>query len=271
MIERNEISSDPDATLVRPLFDEEATETARPVVPLAANSAASATSALPGGAYSTSWRRSWPWALIVVSVIAGSVIGVIGLSFYQKRRIDSTSAATQVGPPPPASPESSPSQPEPSPNVAAAETIELPSVIPAREDKVIDGAEGVAESTPSDTPARRAERETEAARSTKTTDETRNRAASDDDDEDDAAPTTRERASRNRDDKPEQEATRPRRAGNVESETSADDQINAEDDPGPRRIDRVRDIFTGDQPRRENRRRERLGRRGERLPEDTPR
>lgn len=270
MIERNEISSDPDATLVRPLFDDEATETARPVVPLAANIAASAASALPGGAYSMGRRRSWPWALIVVSVIAGSVIGVVGLSFYQKRRVDSASAATQVEQPL-APPESSPSQPEPSPNVAAVDAVDLPSVIPAREDKVIDGAEGVAESTLSDdTAARRTKRETEAERRAKRTDETRNREVSDDD-EDDAAPTTRERANRNSDDGPEQQgATRPRRAGNVEPETRTDEQTNAEDGPGPRRIDRVRDIFTGSQPRLENRRRERLRRRGERLPEDIP-
>ncbi|HVF86778.1 MAG TPA: hypothetical protein VM866_04280 [Pyrinomonadaceae bacterium] len=271
MIERNEISSDQDATLVRPLFDEEATETARPVVPLAANIAASATSALSGGAYSTSKRRSWPWALVVVSVIAGSVIGVVGLSFYQKRRIDSASTATQVEPQS-AAPEFSPSQPGPSPNVATVDTVELPSVIPAREDKVIDGAEGVADPAPTLTPARRAEREAEAARSTKITDETRNRAASDDDDEDDTVRTTRERAGQNTDDEPEQGATRPRRAGNVEQETRTDDQPNAEDDPGPRRVDRVRDIFTGSQPGRENRRRrrERLERRGERLPDDIP-
>ena len=268
MIERNEISSDPDATLVRPLFDDEATETARPVVPLAANIAASAASALPGGAYSTSRRRSWPWALIVVSVIAGSVIGVVGLSFYQKRRVDSASAATQVEQPL-ATPESSPSQPEPSPNVAAVETIELPTVIPAREDRVMYGAEGVAEPAPSPTPARRAERETEAERGAKTTDETRNTTALDDD-EDNTVPTTRERANRNSDDGPEQGATRPRRAGNVEQETRTDEQTDAEDDPGPRRVDRVRDIFTGDQPRLENRRRERLRRRGERLPADIP-
>ncbi|HVF28853.1 MAG TPA: hypothetical protein VM943_11465 [Pyrinomonadaceae bacterium] len=266
MIERNEISSDPDATLVRPLFDEEATETARPVVPLAANVAVSTTGALPGGAYSTSKRRSWPWALIVVSVIAGSVIGVVGLNFYQKRRINSTSAATQVEPA--ASPESSPSQPEPSPNVAVVDAVELPSVIPAREDKVIADAEGVAESTLSDTAARRTERETEAERRAKRTDERRSRAASSS--SSDAAPTTRERANKDTDDEPEQEATRPRRAGNIEPETSADEQMNAEDGPGPRRIDRVRDIFTGSQPRLENRRRERLRRRGERLPEDIP-
>jgi hypothetical protein len=265
MIEQNEFSSDPDTTLVRPLFDDEATETARPVVPLAADTAASPMSVSSVGAYSTGRRRSWPWALVVISVIAGSVIGVIGLSFYQKRRIDTTSAQIESLP---ASPESSPSLPEPTPNIATVEAVELPSVIPAREDKVIDGVEGVAESAP----ARRTERETEAERSAKRTVETRNRAASDDDEEDDAAPATRERVNRNRDDEPEQGATRPRRAANVEQETSTDEQTNAEDNPGPRRVDRVRDIFTGGQPGRENRRRrgERLGRRGERLPDDIP-
>lgn len=249
MIERKEMVQDLDTTLVRPLFDDAAAESARPVVPLAA-----------GGGYPAGQRRSWLWALVITSAIVGSVLGVLGVGFYQRRRAADVPTATRVEPTP--EPPAFPS-PSPTPEVVAVVETSEPSPAPATEESsLVEDAEEIPETTPTQPPARR-----DARPGAKKADEM-NRPSSDDD-EDDARPA-RERVDENGDDEPEGGATRPRRARQVEPQDAPDDQTNGEDDPGPRRVDRVRDIFTGDQTRREQRRRERLRRRGERLPEDFP-
>ncbi len=97
---------DPDATLVTttPLFDDEAAQVARPVVPLAADSPdeivnvgsvpASTGYAAHAGTQGSrahilpaaGGRRSWLIALIGISILVGSVLGGAGLRFYQKRQ-----------------------------------------------------------------------------------------------------------------------------------------------------------------------------------------
>lgn len=260
MIERKEILQESGATLVRPLFDEAATESARPVIPLAAGA---------GGAPPE--RRSQAWALVLGSAIAGSALGIIGVSLYQQRRIISPSASAQTAPTPaPTSPESSPTPAEFSPNVAAVVESPEPSPEPSEEEpEPAEKAEKIPEPTPTASTARRDARGEVKKPSEALDDEKRDRESPDK--EETRADTAREQASEGDADEPTRSETRPRRARDVERDVNANDQTDEEDEPGPRRIDRVRDIFTGgDQPQREERRRERLRRRGERLPEDTP-
>lgn len=99
-----------------PLFDDEATQVAQPVVPLTPAAAAVAASAplvaapreevmtvvtsqtsrsrfrRADGAPFVSARRSWLLALIAISVLVGSVLGGVGLRLYQKRQATKTSA-----------------------------------------------------------------------------------------------------------------------------------------------------------------------------------
>ena len=82
---------DADATLVRPLFTEEAAETARPVEPLTESAAAVAArheeSAAPVRYVSRPRTlRHWPVALVLVSALAGALVGGLALRFYQARR-----------------------------------------------------------------------------------------------------------------------------------------------------------------------------------------
>lgn len=80
-------AGDPEATLVKPLFSEAAEVMARPVVPLEQRRRAAKVAALPLE------RRSWLVALILVSVLAGSVMGGFGLRLYQKHRRAAARAA----------------------------------------------------------------------------------------------------------------------------------------------------------------------------------
>lgn len=88
-------------TMVSPRFDDEETVLARPVVPFEevsdAHGAASA-SAPPPPSYSrlrAAPRRSPVAALVLISVLVGSALGVAGLYFYQKHRGDEAPAATE--------------------------------------------------------------------------------------------------------------------------------------------------------------------------------
>ncbi|HEY0080530.1 MAG TPA: hypothetical protein VGB73_18140 [Pyrinomonadaceae bacterium] len=83
-----EADDDADATVVKPFFDEAATETARPVVPLPAHPASPF-------ALSSYTPRTWVIALVVVSALIGGVLGGIGLSLYQKTRISAASAPNE--------------------------------------------------------------------------------------------------------------------------------------------------------------------------------
>jgi hypothetical protein len=90
-------------TMVTPRFDDEETVLARPVVPFEevgdapAASASPTATAAPPPLYTrlrAAPRRSRVAVLVLVSVLAGSVLGVGGLYFYQKHRnADATPAA----------------------------------------------------------------------------------------------------------------------------------------------------------------------------------
>ena len=83
---------DADATRITPLFDEEAAETAQPVIPLTEGRESRRSNpiiittdpAQPPYAPVTA-PRSWLLGLVLVSVLFGSVLGGLGLRFYQKR------------------------------------------------------------------------------------------------------------------------------------------------------------------------------------------
>jgi hypothetical protein len=91
-----ETPEDPDATLVAPRFDDEETVLARPVVPLGtapadAPDARAAEAPTPAGYHVRqpyAPRRQWPLALILVSALAGGVLGGVGLYLFQTRQRD---------------------------------------------------------------------------------------------------------------------------------------------------------------------------------------
>jgi hypothetical protein len=81
------VETDPDETLVAPpRFDDVATETARPVVPLTPDAARVAASESSFKPYYILTRRSWLIALVVASAFIGSVLGGVGLRLYQQHR-----------------------------------------------------------------------------------------------------------------------------------------------------------------------------------------
>jgi hypothetical protein len=78
--------TDPDETLVTPpRFDDVATETARPVVPLTPDAARVAAGESSFTPYYILTRRSWLIALVVASAFVGSVLGGVGLRLYQQQ------------------------------------------------------------------------------------------------------------------------------------------------------------------------------------------
>ncbi len=92
------IGDDTDATMIAPRFDERESVTAQPVVPLADVVATEANALPPYMQKQRGARRKWPLALILVSALGGSALGMAGLYFYQQRRetpIEST-PETQV-------------------------------------------------------------------------------------------------------------------------------------------------------------------------------
>ena len=96
---------DGEETMVAPRFDDEETVLARPVVPLeevgdapAVSPVGTSPSAASVPLYSRlrgAPRRSLVAALVLVSALAGSVLGVGGLYLYQKHRADDANAAPQ--------------------------------------------------------------------------------------------------------------------------------------------------------------------------------
>jgi hypothetical protein len=129
------VATDEEMTLIAPRFDDEDTVLARPVVPLeeartgevsSPVSAASSYSRMPSAP-----RRSWLFALVLVSVLAGGLLGGAALYLYQNRsRGDGAPAdsARQSGTSLPA-----PSQPAPAPKT---ETVSLPpTTTPARSEE----------------------------------------------------------------------------------------------------------------------------------------
>ena len=120
---------DPEETFVKPLFDEEATEVARPVVPLDNREVAQDVGAYVGTGtappvYARAWQRrtNWMVALVVIALTAGTLAGVFGVRLYQKSR---AGVATT-----PSTPEPQPAAAE-APVVTAAEPNESPAEVEA--------------------------------------------------------------------------------------------------------------------------------------------
>ena len=92
---------DPEATVIRPLFDEDAAEVARPVIPLDDKAmdegmGAYVETGTAPPAYTRAWkRRNHPTImLLLVALFAGAVVGVTGLYFYQRSRIADAAVKT---------------------------------------------------------------------------------------------------------------------------------------------------------------------------------
>src|SRR5215204_4764912 len=96
--QQQQTSHDDEATLVAPRFDDEETLVARPVVPFDADAPAVPTperpAARPARRSPYAPRRSWPLALVLVSVLVGGVLGGAGLYLYQRQSQDP--AASQI-------------------------------------------------------------------------------------------------------------------------------------------------------------------------------
>jgi hypothetical protein len=119
--------ADEEETLVAPRFDDEETIVARRVVPLGevgqaepvATPTATVASAYPPERPAA--RRTWPLALVLVSALAGAVLGGTGLYFYQHRA--SSHANNKPATQQPVAPTNAPaaaSQPTPSPTLEVA-------------------------------------------------------------------------------------------------------------------------------------------------------
>ncbi len=161
-------TGEPEETLVTPRFDAEETVQAQPVVPFAE---------VPPGAVDVPYngarrRASWPLALVLVSALAGVIVGGAGLYFYQHRSTENATADTQTAPPetseeaPPVASagEVSASLPaqeaEPDAEVVSSEVVEPPV---DDEKKTDDAKKEEAEKAPAPEPRKVAERDAEAS------------------------------------------------------------------------------------------------------------
>lgn len=141
-------------TLVTPRFDEEETVLAQPVVPLDAEAEAAA----PYAPSPRARRQQWPLALILISALAGSVVGGTALYFFQKQRL-SKAAPAAVETEPAAAPQPSPTAEEtsaaaPEPSAPAVEAEEVPAEAPAEPaEKKRDDAGAARRAEPSAAPA----------------------------------------------------------------------------------------------------------------------
>lgn len=235
-----------DETLVTPRFDREEAAEARPVVPLSVVSgeaqtfdAAHARAGLPNA-----WRRrSWPLALVLVSVLVGGVLGGAGLYFYQKhQQAEAAPAPSSETTEQSALPADAP--PPPSPSTTLGETAVLPAPtreeVAAVEDKTGEpstaeaGKDKNKDSDKKDDDSKKSE----AAPRPGAADEDRGEAA-------------KRGKKGERDAESEGRERRPRRVGEV-PQTSRDEGEEAGDDREARRID---SIVYGRERRGERRRR----------------
>ena len=128
---------DPDATAVSPLFDEESTVVAQPVVPLDDKSLTDDVGAFvqtgnAPPAYVRAWRHRTHWmvALVLVALVAGTVAGIIGLRLYQRGRAADEPARAA---------EHTPAQPD-AQQAAPVATEETAPAQPAQSSEVAEGA-----------------------------------------------------------------------------------------------------------------------------------
>lgn len=84
--QQNLAADDAEATLVAPRFDETAEETAQPVVPLDEKAVSKTPAFYSPQRFASPARPSWLLALIVASLLVGTVLGGLGLRLYQSRR-----------------------------------------------------------------------------------------------------------------------------------------------------------------------------------------
>jgi hypothetical protein len=96
---------DPEATVIRPLFDEDATEVARPVVPLddravTAGVGAYVETGTAPPVYTRAWKRrnQWTAILVLAALFAGTAVGITGLYLYQRSRTSAETAAERAAP-----------------------------------------------------------------------------------------------------------------------------------------------------------------------------
>ena len=149
-----------ETTVVAPRFDDEETLVARPVVPLDAEAPAVPAPVIPAARPAQDYRsrfaprRSWPLALMLVSVLVGGVLGGAGLYLYQRQSQTPATAAEQPAAPadaaqatpnaePPAQPTGAPSAASPDAEETAppAPDEEVPAAAPAREPESVPAAE----------------------------------------------------------------------------------------------------------------------------------
>ena len=96
---------DPEETHVAPLFDEEATEVARPVVPLddrevVKDVGAFLETGVAPPVYTRAWRRRTHMtvALVLVALAAGVLLGVFGVRLYNQKRAAAQAPAAAPAP-----------------------------------------------------------------------------------------------------------------------------------------------------------------------------
>lgn len=103
-IEMNEnqqtlLTSNPEAAIGTPLFDMEATITAKPVEPLARRAAYHANAAMGRVAALSSRRRAWLLGLFVASALFVGVAGGFALALYGNRQTADAARADSITPP----------------------------------------------------------------------------------------------------------------------------------------------------------------------------
>lgn len=283
MIENSEhhlsVEPDPEATIIAavPLFSEQATESARPVVPLAEkdflqgvrvvrrgehhNASARDLPARSGAVVAAAGRRRTPLLvpLIFVAALVGSVVGGLGLRFYQRQRAATNASVRPVKP---AAPETAQTihDSEVTNDARQAATIQInatepPTIIEEIEETPLP-AWGIREPVVDESGR---DNQTGAARPRRESSSEPRKAAA-------GHVKTGTRVSalaetREAESSEAATALRPRRVRTEEEDEEPhfspdpDASASEEESPGPRRIDRLRDIMSGPPaPRREPRR-----------------
>lgn len=116
---------DPEATVIRPLFDEDAAVVARPVIPLDDKAmdegmGAYVETGTAPPAYTRAWkRRNQPTIMLVVAALfAGAIVGITGLYFFQRSLVSDTAVKTAA-----------PEQPQQQQQQAPAASEEAPPTV----------------------------------------------------------------------------------------------------------------------------------------------
>ena len=177
---------DPEATVIKPLFDEDATEVARPVIPLDDRAmdegmGAYVETGTAPPAYTRAWKRRnhLTITLVLAAMFAGAVVGVTGLYFYQRSRTADTAVKTAApeqqqqqapatsseAPPAEAPPATTTEAAQPSavaePPASAADEVAAGAAAPERDRVKVNDGEGTPRETERAAPARRPEADDE--------------------------------------------------------------------------------------------------------------